>query len=75
MFKLPPIVVITVPERQAGEPYADVTAAVSALAGVFGLKVIVDGSPDSIPPELLTTRRQTVMVCGAYAKRAGGIDS
>jgi hypothetical protein len=62
MFKLPPIVVIRVPERQAGQNYADVTAAVRALADGFGLKVIVDGSPNSVPPELLTTRRQTVMV-------------
>ena len=62
MFKLPPIVVIRVPERQAGEPYAQVTAAVRSLVDDFGLRVIVDGSPNSIPPELLTTRRQTVMV-------------
>jgi hypothetical protein len=62
MFKLPPTVVIRVPERQAGEPYAQVTSSVRALADDFGLRVIVDGSPNSIPPELLTTTRQTVMV-------------
>ena len=62
MFKLPPTVVIRVPERQTGEPYAQVTSSVRALADDFGLRVIVDGSPNSIPPELLTTRRQTVMV-------------
>ena len=62
MFKLPPTVVIRVPERQTGEPYAQVTSSVRALADDFGLRVIVDGSPNSIPPELLTTTRQTVMV-------------
>ena len=62
MFKLPPIVFIRVPERQAGQIYADVTAAVRSLVDDFGLRVIVDGSPNSIPPELLTTTRETVMV-------------
>jgi hypothetical protein len=61
MFKLPPIVVIRVPERQFGEPYAQVTPAVRALADDYGLRVIVDGSPNSIPSELLTTTRETVM--------------
>ncbi len=37
------------------------TAAVRALADDFWLRVIVDESPNSIPPELLTTRRETVM--------------
>ncbi len=53
--------VIRVPERQIGQNYADVTAAVRALADDFGLRVIVDGSPNSLPPELLTTKRQTVI--------------
>ena len=62
MFKLPPTVVIRVPERLCNQNYADLPAAVRALADDFGLRVIVDGSPNSIPPELLTTRRQTKMV-------------
>jgi len=61
LFKLPPTVVIRVPERQIGEPYAQVTSAVRSLADDFGLRVIVDGSPNSIPPELLTTNRETVI--------------
>jgi hypothetical protein len=61
MFKLPPIVVIGVPERQFGEPYAQVTSAVRVLTDDYGLRVIVDGSPNSIPSELLTTTRETVM--------------
>lgn len=61
IFKLPPIVVIGVPERLSAQNYADVPAAVRALADNYGLRVIVDGSPNSVPPELLTTRRATVM--------------
>jgi hypothetical protein len=53
-----PIVVIRVPERQRDQPYADVTAAVRGLADDFGLRVIVDGSPNSIPPEIKATERQ-----------------
>ena len=53
--------VIRVPERQTGQNYADVTSAVRALADDFSLRVIVDGSPNSIPPELLTTERETVI--------------
>ena len=61
MFKLPPIVVIRVPERLSAQNYADVPAAVRSLADDYGLRVIVDGSPNSIPPELLTTKRAMVM--------------
>jgi hypothetical protein len=59
LFLRPPILVIRVPERQQGQQYADVTAAVRGLADEFGLRVIVDGSPNSIPPELQATKRQT----------------
>ena len=52
--------VIRVPERQTGEPYAQVTSAVRDLADLYGLRVVVDGSPNSIPPELLTTKREMV---------------
>ena len=53
-----PIVVIRVPDRQKEERYADLTAAVRGLADDFGLRVIVDGSENSIPPELMDTKRQ-----------------
>jgi hypothetical protein len=59
LFLRPPIVVIRVPEREQGEQYAQVTAAVRGLADEFGLRVIVDGSPNSIPPGLQATERQT----------------
>ena len=61
MSSLSPIVVIRVPERQIGEKYAQVTSAVRALVDDYGLRVIVDGSPNSIPPELLATKRETVI--------------
>ncbi len=53
-----PIVVIKVPERQKDQSYADLTAAVRELADDFDLRVIVDGSPNSIPPEIKATNRQ-----------------
>ncbi len=53
--------VIRVPERQSNDPYAQVTSAVRTLIDDYGLRVIVDGSPNSIPPELLATRRQTLV--------------
>ena len=61
MSSLAPIVVIRVPERQIGQQYADVTSAVRALVDDYGLRVIVDGSPNSIPPELLSTVREMVI--------------
>jgi hypothetical protein len=59
LFGTSPIVVIRVPERQKEQPYADVTAAVRGLADDFGLRVLVDGSPNSIPPEIKATERQS----------------
>ena len=68
LFKRSPIVVIRVPERQIGEPYAQVTAAVRDLADLYGLRVVVDGSPNSIPPELLATKRETVIAVEPMSK-------
>ena len=59
LFGTFPIVVIRVPERQQGELYSQVTAAVRGLADDFGLRVLVDGSPNSIPPEIKATERQS----------------
>ena len=68
-FKLPPpIVVISVPERQSGHQYADVTSAVRSLVDDYGLSVLVDGSPNSIPPELLATNRETVITLEAMSR-------
>ena len=60
--------VIRVPERQTGLNYADVTSAVRDLADLYGLRVVVDGSPNSIPPELLATKRETVIAVEPMSK-------
>ena len=60
--------VIKVPERQIGEPYADLTSAVRDLADIYGLRVVVDGSPNAIPPELLATKRETVIAVAPMSK-------
>jgi hypothetical protein len=61
-------VVLRVPERQIGQSYADVTSAVRDLADDFGLRVVVDGSPNSIPPELIATKRETVIAVEPMSK-------
>jgi hypothetical protein len=53
--------VISVPEQTGGRDYADVTAATRELADIYGLRVIIDGSPNSIPPDLKNTFRQHVV--------------
>ena len=60
--------VIRVPERESGEPYAQVTSAVRDLTDLYGLRVVVDGSPNSIPPELLATKRETVIAVEPMSK-------
>ena len=60
--------VIRVPERQIDQNYADVTSAVRDLADLYGLRVVVDGSPDSIPPTLLATKRETVIAVEPMTK-------
>ena len=60
--------VISVPERQTGQNYADVTSAVRDLADLYGLRVVVDGSPNSIPPELLATKREMVVAVEPMSK-------
>ena len=67
-FFKPPILVISVPERQSGHQYADVTSAVRSLVDEYHLRIIVDGSPNSIPPELLTTNRERVITFEAMPR-------
>jgi len=69
MFKNNPIVVISVPERDSGESYAQITSAVRNLADIYGLRVIVDGSPNSIPPTLSATKRETVITVEPMQKQ------
>lgn len=61
LFFSPPIVVLRVPERQKNEAYASTPSAVRSLADDYGLKVIVDGSPNSLPEELLRTLREEIL--------------
>jgi hypothetical protein len=57
----PPIAVLNATERSPGEAYAGLTGAVRTLKEKYGLRVIVDGSPNSLPPGLLSTERQRVL--------------
>ena len=60
--------VISVPERLSGQNYADAPAAVKDLADLYGLRVAVDGSSNSTPPELLATKREIVVVVEPMSK-------
>lgn len=55
-----PIVVLEASERKLGQEYADLTGAVRTLVEKYKLRVIVDGSPNSLDESLLRTKRQRV---------------
>ena len=55
-----PIVVLRAGKRMDGEAYAEFPGAARVLAG-YGLRVLIDGSTNSLPSELLTTLRQHVL--------------
>jgi hypothetical protein len=61
-------VVIKVLERLSDQNYAVVPAAVRDLADLYGLRVVVDGLPHSISPELFTTKRETVIAVEPMSK-------
>ena len=70
LFQTPPVLVMEVNERSEREAYADVTPATRELADTYGLKVIVDGCPDSLPPNLFTTYRERVMYIEPMSREA-----
>lgn len=55
-----PIIVLRAGERRDGQDFADIPGAARELAG-YGLRVLIDGSTNSVPPELLSTKRQVVL--------------
>jgi GTPase SAR1 family protein len=60
-FGRSPIVVINATERNVGEGYAGLTGAVRTLVDKYKLRVVVDGSPNSLDESLLRTKRQRVV--------------
>jgi hypothetical protein len=55
-----PVVVIHAAERKIGQETASLTGAVRTLVDKYGLRVIVDGSPNSVDDTLLKTNRAEV---------------
>ena len=55
-----PIVVINAAERKVGKEYAGLTGAVRTLVDDYKLRVVVDGSPNSLEDNLLQTMRERV---------------
>ena len=56
-----PIVVINATERKIEEDYAGLTGAVRTLVDKYKLRVVLDGSPNSLDESLLRTTRQRVV--------------
>jgi hypothetical protein len=55
-----PVVVLAASERKLGQEYADLTGAVRTLVEDYKLRVIVDGTPNSLDESLLRTTRQRI---------------
>ena len=60
-FGRSPIVIINATERKTGEDYAGLTGAVRTLVDKYKLRVVVDGSPNSLDETLLRTTREDVI--------------
>jgi hypothetical protein len=60
-FGYSPIIVINATEREIGHGYAGLTGAVRTLVDKYNLRVVVDGSPNSISDSLLRTTREIVL--------------
>lgn len=56
-----PVIVINAAEREIGDPYPQITAAVRHLTDDIGLRVIVDSSPNSVSTALLSTKREEII--------------
>jgi len=56
-----PIIVINATERKVGEEYASLTGAVRTLVDKYKLRVVVDGSPNSLDETLLRSTRETII--------------
>lgn len=61
LFGSSPLLIIRTYSKTPFENYAPITIAVRKLTEVYGLKVIVDSSLDSINPDLLKNEQQQIM--------------
>jgi hypothetical protein len=60
LHRASPVLVMSLSERPKNKEFAEITGAVRKLAAM-GIKVVVDASPNSVTPELLSTLREEVM--------------
>ena len=63
VFRTYPTIVMSTSERPPDTKPAEVTGAIRELAGM-GVKVLLDSSPNSLPPDAKTTERQDIMYIG-----------
>lgn len=61
LFRAPAIVVLQAAARKPTQAFADLDSAARALAGDYGVRVIIDASSCSLPDEALETLREMVL--------------
>ena len=61
LFRVPATVVLQAAERKPSQAFADLDSAARALAGGYGLRVVIDASNNSLPDAALTTLREMVL--------------
>jgi hypothetical protein len=67
-FNKTPILVISATERKANDKHANLTGAVRKLTEDYQLKVIIDSSPNSLDPVILSTYRQDILEVSSMTK-------
>jgi hypothetical protein len=68
-FGRSPVVVINAMERQAGQEYASLARAVRTLVEKYKLRVVVNGSLNSLDDSLFRTKRECVVDIKPIKKR------
>ena len=68
MFWSKPILVLNAKEREINKPYAEISDAARTLAYEYKLRVIVDGSDNTLPDSLFATLRGEIISVDEMAK-------
>ena len=61
LFRVPATVVLQAAERKPAQAFADLDSAARALAGNFGVRVVIDASTNSLPDAAIATLREMAL--------------
>ncbi len=61
IFRTPVTVVLSAVERKPEQQFADIESAARALTAVYGFRVIIDASTNSLPDSAIATKREKVL--------------